>query len=468
MFWNGTHWVDPRSELPPRVRGRRLTDVLATIPILLLLPALLSPFLRAEAASPSLHVSGIATPGSQLAVAGSAFPTRYSLMILWDGSATGMPTLRTSTAGTFVQAITVPASAQIGQHLIAVTSTKKGGGGSSKNVSANITTVYASQAVMVGLDAGSSPNPTAEPTLAPTFDPTAGPSLAPTAGPTVDPTFGQPPAPTAAPTFQPTFDPTAPPTVAPTSAPTPGPTVAPTAAPTPTATPTNPPGPVMTIEDNFDGTALRSWWKPLFGPGDPGDRFDTDMMGDLRQVSVANSIATITVARKATPSGRAFAGATMATYGTFGQKYGTWAARVRYDEAKGTWPSWFLLPVGQKGPYPEIDVFEAYGDPACLGPGAVTQAAHYAGETTSDYKVVPLANSSGWHVWKIVWTATRLDFYIDGSLTHSVTNVAHVPQVAMYPIFVFGVGANNPDCRADASTPDVMTMDVDYIRVFAP
>jgi beta-glucanase (GH16 family) len=191
-------------------------------------------------------------------------------------------------------------------------------------------------------------------------------------------------------------------------------------------------------------------------------------MGDLRQVSVNNGIATIHVERRNTPSGRPFAGGCIATYGTFGQKYGTWTARFRYDEAKGTWPSWFLLPVGKKGPYPEIDVLEAYGDPACAGPGLMVQGVHYASGSPSDYKVASVSNTDGWHTHKIVWTASKLEFYVDGVLTHRVTDDSHVPDVAMYPIFVFGVGANNPDCRASSSTPSSLTMQIDYLRVLAP
>lgn len=225
-----------------------------------------------------------------------------------------------------------------------------------------------------------------------------------------------------------------------------------------------PPTTVYTFEDNFDGAALKPAWVSLLGPGDPGDRLDTDVMGNLSQVTLANGIATIAVERKATPSGRPFAGAMMATYGTFSQKYGTWEARVRYDEAKGTWPSWFLLPVGMKGPFPEIDVFEAYGDAACLGPNAVTQTIHRA---AGDNVMKIASNTSGWRTYKIVWTATKVEFYIDGALTFAVTDPARVPQVAMYPIFVFGVGANLAACRADATTPARLTMDVDFIRVQA-
>ena len=155
----------------------------------------------------------------------------------------------------------------------------------------------------------------------------------------------------------------------------------------------------------------------------------------------------------------------MATYGTFGQKYGTFEARIRYDEAKGTWPSFFLLPVGQKGPYPEIDVFEAYGDTACEGPGFLTSSLSTS-TTVNNWKAWIPVSSNGFHVHKIVWTASKIEFSIDGVVTFSSTTV--IPQVAMYPILIFGVGANNAACRADATTPSRLTMDTDYVRVYAP
>jgi beta-glucanase (GH16 family) len=228
------------------------------------------------------------------------------------------------------------------------------------------------------------------------------------------------------------------------------------------------PGP-YTLDLEFEGSTLDLRLVPLWSSSDPGDRLDTDARAaiTMAQVSQANGIMTLACERKATPSGRPFAGATISTYGTFSQRYGTFETRMRYDEAKGTWPSWFFLPVGQKAPYPEIDAMESYGDSACLGPGFTENVVHYAGETTADYAVVPLANSSGWHVHKFVWTPSRVDFYIDGVNTFSVTNPAHVPQVPMYPIYTFGVGANQPSCRADASTPAYLSMQVDYLRVSA-
>jgi beta-glucanase (GH16 family) len=214
-----------------------------------------------------------------------------------------------------------------------------------------------------------------------------------------------------------------------------------------------------TFFDDFNSQSPK--WVALYGPGDPGDRTETDMMGDLSQFSVANGVGTIRVERKATPSGRPFAAATIATFGTFGQRYGTFEARIRFQEAKGTWPAMFLLPVGSKSPYPEIDMFEAYGSPECEGPGFLTSATSTSA-TRNAWKAFIPAASGQWHVHKIVWTRQRVTFYVDGVQTFSTTVS---PQVAMYPIIQHGIGANPLDCRSDSTTPDLLTMDIDYVRV---
>ncbi len=237
-----------------------------------------------------------------------------------------------------------------------------------------------------------------------------------------------------------------------------------------TSTYTEPPPPSpYTLQLEFDGAVIDPRLVPQYVATDTGDRLDTDMQAPvtLQQTTQANSVLTLACERKPTPSGRPFAGATWSTFGTFAQKYGTFETRLRYDEANGTWPSWFFLPQGSKAPFPEIDAVEAYGSMACLGPGQVEHVVYGAGGPPSLYAIVPLANSTGWHVYRFVWTATRIDFSIDGVATFSVTDPAKIPQVAMYPIFTCGVGA--PGCRVDVPTvtPSRLLMEVDYLRISA-
>jgi len=234
--------------------------------------------------------------------------------------------------------------------------------------------------------------------------------------------------------------------------------------------PPPPPAITPTFEDTFT-TGMSSLWVPQWAPTDTGDRLDTDQQHSvtIAQSSVANGILTMAAERKPTPSGRAYAGAAWSTFGTFSQKYGTWECRIRYDECKGSFPSWFLLPAGQKGPYPEIDIFEAYGDTACEGPGFVSTSISVSSSLNAYISFVPVpAPSNSWHTHKLVWTPTSYDFYIDGVKTWSMTDATKVSQVPMYPIFTYGYGAPNPGCHADSTTPAYTSMQVDYIRIWAP
>ena len=99
MFWDGTRWVDERPTPTPAVfhGPRRLRDWIATIPIVLLVPALLVPFLPAMAttAGPSLSVPGPVTAGATVAVTANGFTSGTMLQLQWDGSSSGMPTVRT-------------------------------------------------------------------------------------------------------------------------------------------------------------------------------------------------------------------------------------------------------------------------------------------------------------------------------------------------------------------------------------
>jgi outer membrane biosynthesis protein TonB len=182
---------------------------LATIPMLLLLPALMVPYL-AMAGAPRLAV-GPAAPGAALQIHGADFPSNKAFQLRWDGAThRWLPKVRTTQTGTFEISAKLPAELNTGEHEL--TAVANGGKGKGRQLAAVIVPVTPA-------------DPTA-PTPAPTA--TDAPTPAPTPKP-ADPTPA--PTPTAAPTRAP--DPTATPAPA-------GPTPAPTATPTPTP-PADPP-----------------------------------------------------------------------------------------------------------------------------------------------------------------------------------------------------------------------------------
>ena len=121
-FWNGSRWVDDRPVSPPRLspspRRRSLRDWLATIPIILLVPVLISPLVPVGASSASLTVAGVAVANGQLAVIGQSFPGRDWIQFTWDGSASSMPTVRATSDGQLSTTITIPSGTAPGDHVL--------------------------------------------------------------------------------------------------------------------------------------------------------------------------------------------------------------------------------------------------------------------------------------------------------------------------------------------------------------
>ncbi len=196
----------PAGVVAAPARRRRLRDWAATLPILVLVPALALPFVGAQAAGPRITLApSAATPGAVVRVDGRGFPDRATGVVTLDGSTVSVAfTARRN--GSFRAQVLVPAGAAAGAYqVVAVART-------GTRASATLTV------------AASDPAPLAPPP----------PSAAPEAPlPAVTP----PPAavpPASAPAT------TAPSTTAPATAPTAAPA---SAAPVPTAAPTVPPAP---------------------------------------------------------------------------------------------------------------------------------------------------------------------------------------------------------------------------------
>jgi hypothetical protein len=169
------------------------------------------PYLSTAAIGPTISLAPASGPaGSRIQVLGSGFVSATRGRILFDGSATNMPTFKVATDGTFSVSLTVPSAAGSGGHAAQAKMTS----GAQKNQ------IVATSTFMVPSPA--TPTPSPSPTPSPTPAPTPSPTQAPTAPPTPDPTATvtpEPPAPTSTPS------------------PSPPPSPEPTATPAPSASP---------------------------------------------------------------------------------------------------------------------------------------------------------------------------------------------------------------------------------------
>ena len=99
----------------------RTVDWFATIPILLLVPAILIVGSIARAAGPSVVVEGDAVPGHEMQVSVLAHRPGAQVRLLWDGKPINLPPMTVDGTGRANVTVTVPEPTSIGPHVLATT-----------------------------------------------------------------------------------------------------------------------------------------------------------------------------------------------------------------------------------------------------------------------------------------------------------------------------------------------------------
>lgn len=149
----------------------------------------------------------------------------------------------------------------------------------------------------------------------------------------------------------------------------------------------------------------------------------------------------------------------------FAQKYGYFEMKARFPKAIGTWPAFWLLnaaALSQHQPAGEIDVVESY----MFAPQYINVTLHdWTPPTTTPSHYLAKVDdlSEGFHTFGMLWTASTMSFYCDGSLLYSTPtpSIMHQPY---YPIVDLGLGGGWPTNQM----PDHADLEVQYVRVYAP
>lgn len=223
-------WVTSTPPAPPPRRRSPLRDWLATIPIILLVPALILPSLGTAAAGPTLRTRGgtDAVAGERLLIDGLGFDESEVGRLVWQSDSEALAEYTATASGRFKAKFKIPTDLEPGDYVLeAVTEDGVVRTSLTLYVSAPAAESAALQATTPRATRTPKASKTPRPTPVPTPAPTAQPTVAPTAAPTTAPV----PTPVPTPTAIPTPDPTASPTPAPLATPSP----APSASPTPTA-----------------------------------------------------------------------------------------------------------------------------------------------------------------------------------------------------------------------------------------
>jgi beta-glucanase (GH16 family) len=418
---SGTFSSSPPAQREPSP-GSKTRDRLSTIPIILLLPALLIPAITL-AGTPTLELQATVEAGQLVEVKGSGFPGRTWLRLSWNGDTDRMPFARSDRSGRFRAWFRVPTSAAPGSHVVAAEgfAAGRGKGRRAGDITSASATIRIGDPAAKAAPATAAPATAAPPTAAPKPTPTPTPRPTAVPLPTAGPTFaGNLPAPTPTPT---------PVVVVPTATLAPTPTSAPTKAPTPPPTPAPVAGWTSIFRDDFNTNVARGSFLSQMGDrwyAYPYGWKDSSKNGtyDPSIVAVSNGILDVHI--QTTNGVRRVAAIGPRISSNNGQLYGRYEIRFRADSMRGYKAAWLLWPTSGVWPRDgEIDFPEGEFD------GTIYAFMHRLGATTgSDQDAFATsARWTDWHTATLEWTPSAIRFYLDGKLIG--TSKSRIPNTPM-------------------------------------
>lgn len=240
---------------------------------------------------------------------------------------------------------------------------------------------------------------------------------------------------------------------------------------------TVPDGYRLAWSDEFDGAAgaraNAATWTYQQGTdwGNQQLEYDTDRTENAALDGNGNLVIT---AKRESFRGSNYTSARLNSTGKRSVKYGRIEARMKLPRGRGLWPAFWLLgsscaTVG----WPlcgEIDIMEYKGQEPSTVYGTAHGPGYFAGGALSGKKTLTAARlDNSFHTYAVEWTATRIDWFIDGERYWTVQKGATPgPWVFDAPFDIIlnvAVGGNFVGSPDNITTfPQSMT--VDYVRVY--
>lgn len=228
-------------------------------------------------------------------------------------------------------------------------------------------------------------------------------------------------------------------------------------------------GLIWSDEFDKDGAPDPKKWGYNIGTGDNGwGNQELEYYTDRPEnVVIENGILKIK-AIKENYKGSAYTSARLLTKGKFDFTYGTVEVRAKVPTGVGTWPAiWMLGSNIDSTPWPacgEIDIMEHLGRDLNNIYGTFHYPGHFGGSANGATKKIADATTA-FHVYKLVWSATSLQVFVDDQLVHSMANSSSVPfNHNFFIILNLAMGGNFAGPVDPAVTG--ATLEVDYVRVY--
>lgn len=227
---------------------------------------------------------------------------------------------------------------------------------------------------------------------------------------------------------------------------------------------------------NYEGLPDSTKWSyDVGGEGWGNEELQYYTKQRKQNVAVSNGCLSIT-AIKEKYEGNNYTSARLVTKGKKDFKYGKIEIRAKIPKGRGLWPAFWMLSSNEPRIWPddgEIDILENVG----YTPGEITGAAHVRRNKTSN-AIITSSNSTNiegasdaFHVYKLIWTPERLEWYVDDKLFHFYDKADRPPlhwpfNGNFYLILNVAVGGSWGGKNGIDDTVFPQSFVIDYVRVY--
>lgn len=180
-------------------------------------------------------------------------------------------------------------------------------------------------------------------------------------------------------------------------------------------------------------------------------------------VKVENGLLRL-ISKKETYENKEYTSGAVQTKDTFTFRYGKVEMRAKLPSGQGIFPAFWMLTDHKETWLPEIDIVEMLGH----NPKEIWNSLH---RLNKKQNLTSLTNSYSsknfalaFHTYSLEWSSEKIDWFVDGVKTFSVTN--SVPKEEMYLYINTAIGGNWPG-NPDKTTEFPTDFEVDYIRIFS-
>lgn len=204
-------------------------------------------------------------------------------------------------------------------------------------------------------------------------------------------------------------------------------------------------------EDTFDGPQLdTAKWSVYEGEGNGG-------VGWRSPDALSQSDGTLKITGRGDVSG--------GLNWNGGRTYGRWEIRARSDAGSGYAPNLLLWPSSGNWPAEgEVNIMEIPD-----GDRSQSLAVLHYGEENNQYWQWTDGEFTEWHNFAVEWLPDRVTVYIDGEEIASWDDPEAIPTAPMHLAIQNDVGPHDGFIPPrDANTPAEVSLEVDWVRLYAP